>query len=120
VWGYWGQITGDETGNYRATCVLLGETTSPVIPAFAGRVRAATTPEDRVTCDIVLSFGGDAVPQGSLIAQGLVKKPNGMDGLFAAPSARLLAITGGTGLKYRAKQGQAAIGAGRTIVIILD
>jgi hypothetical protein len=112
MWGYWGQFaTGNPTdeGVYRATCVALGPTVSPLVrrPTYAGNARAATTPDERLTCDVVLIFGGDSSPfGGTLVVQGLVNKP-AANKLFTAASPRLLAITGGAGLRYEAKQGKA-------------
>jgi hypothetical protein len=123
IWGYWGSITGGETGNYRATCVSLGEpsTPPPHNPTYAGNARAAAPDEVKITCTIVLTFGGDGSPNGgSLILVGAVRKPSGTAGLFAAESTRKVAITGGTGgdqSKYEGKQGIATLKGGGKIII---
>ncbi len=120
MWGYWGKITGDDTGSYRATCVLLGAPTSPAtppLPAFAGRARAADTADTRLSCNIVLSFGGEDTNAGSLIAEGLVLRPNTNKGLFDRQYIRPLAITGGSGPSYNSKQGTAALKGGGRLVI---
>ena len=114
VWGFWGDFTSPDPvdeGGYRATCVALGPSGPPSpVPTYAGTARAAaTTPDDRLTCDVVLAFGGDNSAGGTLVVQGLIKKPAG-SALFAGPpptSVRLLAITGGAGMNYEAKQGKA-------------
>jgi hypothetical protein len=66
-----------------------------------------------MTCNIVLSFGSQ--DGGSLVVEGLVNTPSGRE-LFAAASDRLLAIVGGTGQTYDAKQGRVRVSA-RTLVI---
>jgi hypothetical protein len=43
---------------------------------------------------------------GSLVMEGVVTRPAGSE-LFAALSARLLAVTGGTGTIYEGSQGKA-------------
>jgi hypothetical protein len=114
IWGYWGKVTGDDTGSYRATCVLLGApspSVHPHMPAYAGKVRAADdTDETRLSCQIVFSFGGSEDPHGTLIAVGLVPKPSANKGLFDMKYNRPLAVTGGSGGSYFGKQGSATIG----------
>ncbi|MEN3281869.1 MAG: hypothetical protein V7607_3009 [Solirubrobacteraceae bacterium] len=121
IWGYWGKITGGDTGSYRATCVLLGAPTSSAnarLPTYAGRVRAADgTAENRLSCHIVLSFGGEDTQAGTLIAEGLVLKPNANQGLFDLQYVRRLAITGGSGTYYSRKQGSASLDGHGKIVI---
>lgn len=119
MWGYWGKLTGGDTGSYRATCVLLGAPTANVrVPTYAGSVRAAqATGENRLSCSIVLSFGGDDTNPGSLIAEGLVVRPNANKGLFDVKYGRPLAITGGSGPYYNTKQGSASLEGGGKIVI---
>jgi hypothetical protein len=132
IWGYWGKISGQATGiykgevagSYRATCILLGQSTpSPpaALPTYAGRSRSAdTTVEDRLACNIVLSFGENSSGD-SLIAQGLVKKPDAGKSLFnVAYTERPLAITGGSGSHYDGKDGSATITGGGKIYITLD
>jgi hypothetical protein len=112
MWGYWGQFTSINPaaeGSYRATCTALGAVAASFVrrPAYTGQVRAAAAGDDRLTCDIVLLFGGDASPTGgSLVVQGVIDRPAGT-ALFAEDSDRVLAVTGGTGLPYEAKQGKA-------------
>jgi hypothetical protein len=122
IWGYWGTLTGGDTGSYRATCVLLGAPTSSAnghMPTYAGRVRAADgTAENRLSCHIVLAFGGDNdTLAGTLIAEGLVLKPNTNQGLFDPEYGRQLPITGGSGTYYIRKQGSASLEGGGKIVI---
>jgi hypothetical protein len=70
-------------------------------------VRTATAADGRLTCDVVLLFGGDASPTGgSLVVEGVIDRPAGT-ALFAHASERVLAVTGGSGLLYEAKQGKA-------------
>jgi hypothetical protein len=121
MWGYWGKITGDDSGSYRATCVLIGDPTPPAsgqLPTYAGRVRAADgTPENRLSCHIVLSFGGEDTSAGTLIAEGLVLKPNANQGLFDLRYDRRLAITGGSGTNYLRRQGSVSLEGDGKIVI---
>jgi hypothetical protein len=121
IWGYWGRLTGGDTGSYRATCVLLGAPTSSAnghMPTYAGRVRAADgTDENRLSCHIVLSFGGEDSSARTLIAEGLVMKPNANQGLFDVKYDRPLAITGGSGTYYIRRQGSASLpGDGRIVI----
>jgi hypothetical protein len=123
IWGYRGNLTGGVTGNYRATCVSLGESTSSLVhnPTYAGHAHSAAPDEVKITCTIVLAFGGDESPDGgSLVLVGAVKRPSATAGLFAAKSIRQVAITGGTGgphSKYEGKQGKALLKGGGTIII---
>jgi hypothetical protein len=71
---YSGTLSGTGvSGDYRAKCLGLSGTT-----------------DGRVACDIVVKIG-----LGTLILQGLVKRPSG--GLFATASDIQLAVTGGGG-----------------------
>ena len=106
--GYWGWLykpTGATTvmkwGSYRATCVWLAKLGSL---------------DTRTMCTVVLGRGfpranGHKPKGGSLVAQGLVTLPQVNAGLFAAPSARKLAITGGTG-PYNGSRGRMTIRGG--------
>jgi hypothetical protein len=123
AWGYRGQFTGGEanqTGSYRAVCDAL-EPSGALHrrrPTYAGQVRAATDTANRLTCTVLLLFGSDdPLVGGSLVIQGIIYRPPGTE-LFAVSSARVLAVTGGTGLNYEAKQGAAELtGAHRLVVV---
>jgi hypothetical protein len=103
TWGYWGRLDGIQnknplntptSGSYRATCVWLAD----LMWASDPKKR-----DNRMLCTVLLSFhalptSSPYVPNGgSVVLQGLVKRPPKKETLFANPSARLLAITGGTG-----------------------
>jgi hypothetical protein len=79
---YVGQITNQESGDYRAVCTGLGLFTN----------------DHTLDCSIVLRMGG-----GSVIVQGLVASPEGGDELLGQ-SAGHLAVTGGTH-SYNGKRG---------------
>jgi hypothetical protein len=108
--GYWGQFSGDRSGSYRATCVWLADPN-------------AVPRDSRVMCTIVLSFragpGGAGTPNGgTLVAQGLMLRPEGKRNLFTRGSRRptpstplprrTLPITGASGY-FRGQQGVIAI-----------
>jgi hypothetical protein len=97
TWGYWGRLTGINgtpmSGSYRATCAWLADLN------WGNRPKQR---DSRMLCTVLLSFR--AIPAspydpngGSLVLQGLVKRPPKKETLFANPSKRKLAITGGTG-----------------------
>jgi hypothetical protein len=121
IWGYRGQITGDDTGSYWAICVLLAAPTSSAnthMPTYAGRVRAADgTTENRLSCHIVLGFGGEDTSARTLIAEGLVLKPNADKSLFDLQYDRPLPITGGSGTYYLRRQGSVTLKGQGEIVI---
>jgi hypothetical protein len=110
TWGYWGKLIGISTnpalsGSYRATCTWL---------ANLGWGNRPKQRDSRMLCTVLLSF--QAIPAapytpngGSLVAQGLVKRPPKKENLLAHPSTRKLAITGGTG-PYSLARGYADFG----------
>jgi hypothetical protein len=111
MWDYYGQLTNTNVklrGSYRALCAALEPTPPPAPhPAFTGQVRASTTDSDRLTCTVVVLFGDPATTDGgSMVIEGVLNKPAGSE-LFAASSARLLAVTGGTGSDYDGSVGKA-------------
>jgi len=112
MWDYYGQITSPEpnqSGSYRALCAALEPSTTPPArkPAFTGQARASDAAGDRLMCTVVVLFGGEtATTGGSLVIEGVVTRPAGSE-LFAAPSGRQLAVTGGTGGIYQGSQGKA-------------
>jgi len=97
TWGYWGRLTSTDSyalsGSYRATCVWLANS------AWAADPKKR---DSRMSCTLVMSFRADSSPPGtpnggSLVAQGLIRRPKHKDTLFKSGSARQLAIVGGTG-----------------------
>lgn len=108
MYGYYGKITGanhSQQGSYRALCAALeAPTTTPgPHPAFTGQTRASEVIGERLTCTIVVLFEDD---NASLVMEGVVTRPTGTQ-LFAASSARVLAVTGGTGTVYQGSLGVA-------------
>jgi hypothetical protein len=92
--GYWGKLTplsgSGPTGYYQAKCVWLKGTT-----------------DGRILCDIVVNLGSGSMG-GTLILQGLVKRPTPPHGLLADASNIQLAVTGG-GADYKGRRGSAEI-----------
>jgi hypothetical protein len=97
TWGYWGKLAGvmgtTRSGNYRATCSWLADSD------WGDRPKQR---DSRMLCTVLFSFRALPAPSyvrngGGLVAQGLVRRPPGKETLFAHPSTRKLAITGGTG-----------------------
>jgi hypothetical protein len=117
MWDFYGKVasSNNESGSYRALCTALEPPPTPgPKPAFTGQVRASTVIADRLTCTIVVLFEND---NASLVMQGVVTKPAGSE-LFAAPSDRLLALTGGTGaMTYQGAIGVAQLNEPRKITI---
>jgi hypothetical protein len=92
--GYWGKLAPLSgpglSGYYQAKCVGLTGTT-----------------DGRIVCDIVVNLGNGSTG-GTLILQGLVKRPTPPHGLFAVASDIQLAVTGGGG-GYSGRRGSAEI-----------
>jgi hypothetical protein len=114
TWGYWGRLDAipgnppdiPRSGSYRATCVWLADLMWKSDPKKR---------DNRMLCTVLLSFhamptSSPYVPNGgSVVLQGLVKRPPKKETLFAHPSARLLAITGATGAFKAARGGFAEL-----------
>jgi len=97
TWGYWGRLTSLDayqvSGSYRATCVWLAN------PTWGSRPKQR---DSRMDCTVLMSFRASAAPiatpnGGTMVAQGLVRRPANKENLFARSSSRQVAIVGGTG-----------------------
>jgi hypothetical protein len=113
TWGYWGTFRAWRPGSYRATCSWL-----------AGQTWGAGGSDSRFLCTLVVTFcagpGGVGTPNGgTLIAQGLVRKPEVHHNLFERASHRRLALTGGTGM-FRGARGSVNLSSPGTIGIAFD
>jgi hypothetical protein len=98
TWGYWGRLTGTNgyglSGSYRATCVWLADKDWNARPDQR---------DNRMSCTVEMSFR--SVPTtvvakrngGSLVAQGLIKRPHDKGFLVGEGSPRRIAIVGGSG-----------------------
>jgi hypothetical protein len=99
--GYWGKLStlsGAPAARYRATCSWLA--------AHDGWNHDPNKRDNRILCTIVLSFratGGAAAVGTTVVAQGLMLRPEGKKGLFTRAWERRLPITGATGDYHRAE-----------------
>jgi hypothetical protein len=98
TWGYWGRLTGTDgyglSGSYRATCVWLADKAWKTDPDRR---------DNRMSCTVEMSFRSVRTTitavrnSGSLVAQGLVRRPHDKKFLVSEGSPRRIAIVGGDG-----------------------